>query len=488
MSASDKITFPAISPPSSSSPEESNNPSRVNKQKYVHALQSEALPIGYTPDQFDILCGRHQKTWSHEGNKRYKAIVKQNVIHYQNAQRKVEKSYFVAALVEKFRDSGCLFLKQDAAQGDRWFDIGDDAAREKTGHAIRDHIARALKKKKRRDAATAAPDSTAAAVKTKRAAGGHSHRVLPLASKARGRDFRPQNKYPPNFQHDHRKNEQMGARQHVDEQEQKQRFTKLRSAFSPPRTRATITERVRKSPPATSIRQQKFHHHAPRKAYERQVSFAPRSSPTFAQPDMISSQSSNAPPPIADAISSSSQARFEEDDDESSQSSSEASDSSSDLDRDDDDDDDDDTCRSASSTPAMPLPVLSAPPSQYIQGTTESTRMEESTSARHQHPVIMMTTAPTGDVHSSSNVVTSGPGSPEAGKNANASFCAPAFFWNGHPVAAGPNGAMFSTIAPVHMGGGGGNVENKPQNDGATLYLITPIGKINNFQPIHKTE
>lgn len=75
------------------------------------------------------------------GNERFRKLVKHSAPLYQAARTKLEKTQVIASVVEKVRrDSpGGGFVKQDTESG-LWYEIGDDKARDKVGHAIRRYL------------------------------------------------------------------------------------------------------------------------------------------------------------------------------------------------------------------------------------------------------------------------------------------------------------------------------------------------------------
>ena len=64
-----------------------------------------------------------------------------NAAKYTSARTKMEKGALIASMVDSMREEGSLFVKKDA-KTQCWFDIGEYKAREKTSHAMRDHIAK----------------------------------------------------------------------------------------------------------------------------------------------------------------------------------------------------------------------------------------------------------------------------------------------------------------------------------------------------------
>jgi hypothetical protein len=72
------------------------------------------------------------------GNQRFRVLIDETAPLYVAARTKLEKTQVIANLVERVRNEspGGGFVKRDFHTG-RWFEIGDDKARDKTGHAIR---------------------------------------------------------------------------------------------------------------------------------------------------------------------------------------------------------------------------------------------------------------------------------------------------------------------------------------------------------------
>jgi hypothetical protein len=97
------------------------------------------LPQGFLPTETDILCGRGKAFVNHNGNKYFSDIVRNNLHRYADAPRRLDKSKVVASVVAEILDSGARFVKQEKNSG-RWYQMNEDQAHEKTGHAIRDLI------------------------------------------------------------------------------------------------------------------------------------------------------------------------------------------------------------------------------------------------------------------------------------------------------------------------------------------------------------
>jgi hypothetical protein len=84
---------------------------------------------------FDVLSGRGGGTNVHPGNRNFRDLINLHRRAYLKA-RKNDKPAISRAIVRSVRDSNGRFLKKDEKSG-LWFEIGDDAAREKTSQALR---------------------------------------------------------------------------------------------------------------------------------------------------------------------------------------------------------------------------------------------------------------------------------------------------------------------------------------------------------------
>jgi hypothetical protein len=73
----------------------------------------------------------------HEGNARYLQLIRDSMDTYKDVTKKSERSAIVANVVTSLREGGVCFVRFDDTSS-RWYDIGDDQAKKKTGHAIRD--------------------------------------------------------------------------------------------------------------------------------------------------------------------------------------------------------------------------------------------------------------------------------------------------------------------------------------------------------------
>lgn len=83
----------------------------------------------------DVLSGRGGGTNVHPGNRNFRDLINLHRRAYLKA-RKNDKPAISRAIVRAIRESNGKFLKKDERSG-LWFEIGDDAAREKTSQALR---------------------------------------------------------------------------------------------------------------------------------------------------------------------------------------------------------------------------------------------------------------------------------------------------------------------------------------------------------------
>jgi hypothetical protein len=83
----------------------------------------------------DVLSGRGGGTNVHPGNRNFRDLINLHRRAYLKA-RKNDKPAISRAIVKSVRDNGGRFLKKDEKTG-LWFEVGDDAAREKTSQALR---------------------------------------------------------------------------------------------------------------------------------------------------------------------------------------------------------------------------------------------------------------------------------------------------------------------------------------------------------------
>lgn len=98
------------------------------------------LPADFHPSEWDVLCGRGKECYNWQGNQRFRSFIDQSLGEYQKAATKLKKSMIVMKIVDAVRmnsPTGTGFVRESRGQ---WFEIGDEAAREKVGQTIRDAL------------------------------------------------------------------------------------------------------------------------------------------------------------------------------------------------------------------------------------------------------------------------------------------------------------------------------------------------------------
>mmetsp|Transcript_913 Transcript_913/g.1856 ORF Transcript_913/g.1856 Transcript_913/m.1856 type:complete len:363 (+) Transcript_913:648-1736(+) len=101
------------------------------------------LPENYKPDDYAIVCGRGRGNYNCEGNILFRQIVAQYVDQYLQSESKAAKTLVLVQVLEQVKHDSrgkCRFVKQRPEDG-LWCELGEVAAREKAGHAMRECIA-----------------------------------------------------------------------------------------------------------------------------------------------------------------------------------------------------------------------------------------------------------------------------------------------------------------------------------------------------------
>jgi hypothetical protein len=114
------------------------------------------LPEGYEPSQFDVLCGRGRRCYSHSGNIHFRAVVQGRLPEYSATESKMDKGYIISLVVDEIREQAGTggFVKKDGSG--MWYAVEEIVAREKVSQAFRDTLhskykSSAASKKKRRE-------------------------------------------------------------------------------------------------------------------------------------------------------------------------------------------------------------------------------------------------------------------------------------------------------------------------------------------------
>mmetsp|Transcript_31309 Transcript_31309/g.47921 ORF Transcript_31309/g.47921 Transcript_31309/m.47921 type:complete len:187 (+) Transcript_31309:97-657(+) len=87
----------------------------------------------------DVLCGRGGATNNHVGNRSFRSVVAEYQAEYLKAKKR-DKAGIAREIVRKIRKNGGRFLKKMEDGSDRWIDVGDKKACEKTSQALREGL------------------------------------------------------------------------------------------------------------------------------------------------------------------------------------------------------------------------------------------------------------------------------------------------------------------------------------------------------------
>ena len=117
---------------------------RNNPKKSIDCeSQRTLLPADYTPRPGDVICAKGKYSFNHEGNKKFRVVIEKTTSEYYSCASKQRKTSMVMAVVRKIRsDPDGGFIRKDSKTG-LWYEIGEDAAREKVGQSLREAIVRA---------------------------------------------------------------------------------------------------------------------------------------------------------------------------------------------------------------------------------------------------------------------------------------------------------------------------------------------------------
>ncbi|KAG7367576.1 hypothetical protein IV203_030247 [Nitzschia inconspicua] len=98
---------------------------------------SVMLPENYNPTDDDVICSWARQNHSHR-NERFRMLIEKYAPIYDELSTKYQKSGIIGKIVNEVRrkSPGAGFVRKDFYSG-RWFEIGNEKARDKVGHAIR---------------------------------------------------------------------------------------------------------------------------------------------------------------------------------------------------------------------------------------------------------------------------------------------------------------------------------------------------------------
>ena len=137
-----------------------NDLSFVDERVRCHAPldRMTPLPTMWKPDNWSVICGRGRDAFDHVGNRRFRILVDINLEKYSKARSKFEKSMIVVGILDAIRDGSEVggFVKHDPKSG-RYFEVGDEVAREKIGQQFRTALAERRKDKKTKTKKTKRP-------------------------------------------------------------------------------------------------------------------------------------------------------------------------------------------------------------------------------------------------------------------------------------------------------------------------------------------
>lgn len=77
-----------------------------------------------------------------EGNKRFRCLLDKHIARYSGVSTKLEKSLIVSEIIDEVRSNGGSFVRFDRRH-EKWFEVGDQLAREKAGQALRAKLRKA---------------------------------------------------------------------------------------------------------------------------------------------------------------------------------------------------------------------------------------------------------------------------------------------------------------------------------------------------------
>lgn len=103
---------------------------------------SKPLPKGYQPSDHDVVCGRGKGHYNQPGNKKFRSLILDRLAEYQTLRTRIDKTVFLNKIIDEVRSQNngqAHFVRK--LEGGIWEKLGDELAREKVGHAIREALA-----------------------------------------------------------------------------------------------------------------------------------------------------------------------------------------------------------------------------------------------------------------------------------------------------------------------------------------------------------
>lgn len=137
---------PQKSPTKSTEDTEGLSPGKLNEHpSKMASVQMTAMPVGFTPGPYDVLCGRGRLCKNAAGNHAYRKVVMQYLEAYAAASSKIAKGDIISKIVRDIC-SKCHAYHGSAVGGfiksigGVWFSVGEFLAREKTSQIFRDAL------------------------------------------------------------------------------------------------------------------------------------------------------------------------------------------------------------------------------------------------------------------------------------------------------------------------------------------------------------
>eukprot|EP00542_Grammatophora_oceanica_P012177 CAMPEP_0194032924 /NCGR_PEP_ID=MMETSP0009_2-20130614/5762_1 /TAXON_ID=210454 /ORGANISM="Grammatophora oceanica, Strain CCMP 410" /LENGTH=244 /DNA_ID=CAMNT_0038673505 /DNA_START=50 /DNA_END=784 /DNA_ORIENTATION=+ len=109
----------------------------VDKRSSI--FSSEILPEAYSPSKSAVISGKGKACFNNPGNVKFREIIRKTLPSYRKMSSKMEKTCVLSSIVENIKSScadGIGFIRKDSGDG-RWYELSDDAAREKVGFTLR---------------------------------------------------------------------------------------------------------------------------------------------------------------------------------------------------------------------------------------------------------------------------------------------------------------------------------------------------------------
>ena len=101
----------------------------------VPFAENKELGDDFSPNTFDIICGRDRLAFNHPGNRRFRVIVKIHRERYQTCKSRDEKSKITDEIIDSIQQKGRFLKYDDVAK--LWCVVTQEYAHEKVSHALR---------------------------------------------------------------------------------------------------------------------------------------------------------------------------------------------------------------------------------------------------------------------------------------------------------------------------------------------------------------